>query len=84
MTLIAFLAWEEQQTERHEFFGGETFAIAGGSAHHNRVTLNLASRIRDHLDGTSMLGFRRKHVNANGRWLAVPGRDDDLRQSRSR
>ena len=57
MTLIEFLAWEENQTERHEFFGGETFAIVGGTARHNRVTLNLASRIGDHLDGTTCQVF---------------------------
>lgn len=52
MTLVDFLAWEENQTERHEFFRGETFAMVGGTARHNRVILNLASRIGDHLDGT--------------------------------
>lgn len=52
MTLTEFLAWEEHQTERHEFIGGETFAIVGGTARHNRVILNLASHIGDHLDGT--------------------------------
>ena len=45
MTLTEFLAWEEHQTERHEFFDGETFAMVGGTTRHNRVTLNLASRI---------------------------------------
>ena len=57
MTLIEFLAWEEQQTERHEFFAGETFAMVGGTARHNRVSLNLASRIGDHLDGTKCQVF---------------------------
>ena len=52
MTLTEFLAWEEHQTERHEFIGGETFAMVGGTARHNRVILNLASLIGDHLDGT--------------------------------
>jgi Uma2 family endonuclease len=52
MTLTEFLAWEEQQTERHEFFAGETFAMVGETARHNRVILNLARRIGDHLDGT--------------------------------
>ena len=44
MTLTEFLAWEEHQTERHEFFDGETFAMVGGTARHNRVILNLDSR----------------------------------------
>lgn len=57
MTLVDFLAWEEHQPERHEFFRGETFAMVGGTARHNRVILNLASRIGDHLDGTACQVF---------------------------
>ena len=52
MTLPEFLTWEERQAERHEFYCGETFAMVGATARHNRVILNLASRIGDHLDGT--------------------------------
>ena len=52
MTMVEFLAWEATQPERHEFYRGEVFAMVGGSARHNRVILNLASRIGDHLDGT--------------------------------
>lgn len=50
MTLTEFLAWEAQQSELHEFYRGETFVMASGTARHNRVVLNLASRIGDHLD----------------------------------
>lgn len=52
MTLAEFLPWEDQQPDRHEFYRGETFAMVGGSARHNRVILNLARHIGDHLDGT--------------------------------
>lgn len=52
MSIAEFLAWEEHQLERHELYLGETFAMVGGTARHNRVILNLASRIGDHLDGT--------------------------------
>lgn len=52
MTMAEFLAWEAQQPERHEFYRGEIFAMVGGTARHNRVILNLASRIGEHLDGT--------------------------------
>ncbi|GAA0750716.1 Uma2 family endonuclease [Ideonella azotifigens] len=52
MTMAEFLAWEEEQPERHEFYRGETYAMVGGTLRHNRVILNLASRIGDHLDGT--------------------------------
>lgn len=57
MNLADFLTWEAHQTERHEFFRGETFAMVGGTARHNRVILNLASRIGDHLDGTKCQVF---------------------------
>ena len=57
LTLADFLTWEEQQPQRHEFFRGETFAMVGGTARHNRVILNLASRIGDHLDGTACQVF---------------------------
>jgi Uma2 family endonuclease len=52
LTMAEFLAWEEQQAVRHEFFRGEIFAMDGGTGRHNRVIINLASRIGDHLDGT--------------------------------
>ena len=57
MNLADFLTWEAHQTERHEFFRGKTFAMVGGTARHNRVILNLASRIGDHLDGTKCQVF---------------------------
>jgi Uma2 family endonuclease len=57
MTLADFLTWEEHQSERHESFRGETFAMVSGTARHNRVILNLASRIGDHLDGTACQVF---------------------------
>lgn len=52
ISLAQFMAWEDVQAERHEFYRGEIFAMVGGTARHNRVILNLASRINDHLDGT--------------------------------
>ena len=56
-TLAEFLAWEEHQPERHEFFRGETFAMVGGTARHNRVIMNLGSSIAAHLDGTGCQVF---------------------------
>jgi Uma2 family endonuclease len=32
-----FLAWEREQAERHEYFRGEVFAMAGGSPRHNAL-----------------------------------------------
>lgn len=47
-----FLTWEATQPERHEYIGGETFAMAGGTDHNNTVALNLALALRQHLRGT--------------------------------
>lgn len=52
MSLADFMVWEAGQPDRHEFYRGEVFAMTGGSARHNRVILNLASRLAAHLDGT--------------------------------
>lgn len=38
MTAPQYLAWESEQRERHEFFQGEVFAMAGGSPRHNALT----------------------------------------------
>lgn len=56
-TLADFLAWEESQPERHEFYEREIFDMVGCTARHNRAILNLANRIGDHLDGTKCQVF---------------------------
>ena len=38
MTTADYLAWEAEQTERHEFVGGETFAMAGAEDRHVTVS----------------------------------------------
>ena len=47
-----FLAWELVQTDRHEFVGGEVFAMAGAEARHVLVSMNVAMALRLHLKGT--------------------------------
>jgi hypothetical protein len=37
MTAAEFLEGEKTQTERHQFFEGEVFAMAGGTAEYNLV-----------------------------------------------
>ena len=46
MTAAGDLAWEAAQTERHEFFDGETFAMAGAEDRHGTVTMNIAFALR--------------------------------------
>jgi len=41
LTAEEYLEWEKQQEGKHEFFGGEIFAMAGASARHNVIFKNL-------------------------------------------
>ncbi len=51
-TASDFLAWDESQTLRHEYFQGEVFAMAGGSDNHATVIGNVFVPLRAHLKGT--------------------------------
>lgn len=52
MSLEAFLAWENEQVERHEFRRGEVFAMTGGRRSHGRIVANLVRHLGNHLDGS--------------------------------
>ena len=43
--------WEEGQPERHEFYNGHVYAMAGGSEPHARIISNLHFRLRSALGG---------------------------------
>jgi Uma2 family endonuclease len=47
-----FLAWEADQSVKHEFLSGEVFAMVGARQEHVVVSLALAARLREHLRGT--------------------------------
>jgi Uma2 family endonuclease len=47
-----FLAWEAEQTTKHEYLAGEVFAMGGARQEHVVVALALAARLREHLRGT--------------------------------
>jgi Uma2 family endonuclease len=47
----AYLAWEAQQEEKHEFIAGEIFAMTGARREHVVVSLNLASAFKQRLRG---------------------------------
>lgn len=50
-TAADFLAWERDQTEKHEYSDGEVFAMAGASETHVTVTGNLYMALRSHMRG---------------------------------
>lgn len=46
LTPEEYFAWEEQQEQRHEYFDGEVFAMAGGTIPHGIIALNVATLLR--------------------------------------
>ena len=51
LSLDDFLAWENQQVEKHEFHRGEVFAADDGRRTHGRVVLSLLRCVVEQLDG---------------------------------
>jgi Uma2 family endonuclease len=51
VTVAEYLWGERESTVRHEYVGGEVYAMAGASDRHNRIALNIASRLNDHMAG---------------------------------
>lgn len=44
-----YLAWERQQTGKHEYLHGQIFAVAGGSPRHNRLCVKISSALEAQL-----------------------------------
>lgn len=51
MTPTEFLAWEREQPDKHEYYRGEVFAMAGGSPRHNALVATVTSDLRSALRG---------------------------------
>lgn len=49
LTAAEYLAWERAQPTKHEFFGGEVFAMAGGSPRHNALCSSANAVLRERL-----------------------------------
>jgi Uma2 family endonuclease len=56
-TLQDFLAWDETQPERNEFFRGEVFVQAGALRRHNVVAGNVFAALHARLRGTPCRPF---------------------------
>ena len=52
LTFEAYMAWEADQPERHEFFAGEVFAMTGARATHNTIAGNVFALLKQDLRGT--------------------------------
>jgi len=51
MTPTAYLEWEKHNATKHEYVGGEVFAVAGASDAHVTIALKLAAMLLGHLAG---------------------------------
>jgi Uma2 family endonuclease len=68
MSAAEFLAWEREQTDKHEFCDGEVFAMAGGSPRHNLLSSAIAAELRAAVRGKGC------HVlSSDQRIAAAPG-----------
>jgi Uma2 family endonuclease len=52
-TPAEYFAWEEQQLCRHEYIGGEVYAMSGGSRNHSRISVQFIFLLEGHLQGNS-------------------------------
>lgn len=52
LTLEDYLRWENEQPEKHEFHGGEIFAMVGARRVHGRVVANLTAALNIALRGS--------------------------------
>ena len=68
-TAQEYLAMEEVAEYKSEFYGGEIFALAGGSADHSTVAVNCSAELRHLLDARPCRVFNsdmRLHVRRSG------------------
>ena len=49
MTEAEYLAFERKSREKHSFYRGELFAMAGASREHNLIALNIGAELRQQL-----------------------------------
>jgi len=67
-TIDDYLLMEETATQKHEYYQGEIFAMAGAKADHNIITSNMMMFLAHKLWGSSCSVFtsdQRVHVEAN-------------------
>jgi Uma2 family endonuclease len=51
MGVAEYLEWERHQPAKHEFYRGDVFAMAGGSARHNFLSIAAAAELRASVRG---------------------------------
>ncbi len=57
LTVAEYLEAENESKIRHEYLGGQVYAMAGASEEHNLITTNIIALLRPHLRGSSCRAF---------------------------
>jgi Uma2 family endonuclease len=57
MTYEEYLAFEEASAERHAFFDGEVYAMAGGTPAHARLQVSVSAELRQALRGRTCAAY---------------------------
>jgi Uma2 family endonuclease len=57
LTVEEYLKSEESREFRHEYLGGQIFAMTGASVEHNLIAGNIYTLLRSHLRGSSCRSF---------------------------
>lgn len=57
LSIDEYLELEDGSSIKHEYVGGMVYALAGGSAHHNRIAINIVRKLADAADDTSCQVF---------------------------
>jgi Uma2 family endonuclease len=81
LSLAEYLAWEDEQADRHEFWRGEVFAMVGAKRGHGRVIANLMRHLGNHLDDTPCQAFSENmkvQVGDDGLWNLLDMSDGPL------
>jgi Uma2 family endonuclease len=67
-----YLAWERQQEEKHEYFEGEVYAMAGGSQRHNRLSSRVTATLENALGDRCYVYSSDQRVRSRERRYVYP------------
>ncbi|MBJ7901203.1 MAG: Uma2 family endonuclease [Cyanobacteria bacterium RI_101] len=57
LTSAEYFAWEEKQSQKHEYIDGQIYAMSGGSVNHGRIGIRLTTLLETRLqDGACLPG----------------------------
>jgi Uma2 family endonuclease len=68
LTIAEYLAYEKTSVEKHEYYQGELFAMAGAKVSHNRIVVRLTGLFSQQLRGKPCEPFnsdQRIHIPEN-------------------